>query len=324
VKQWVGPLELLRHTSIVRDIITRFNPNLVHAMRIPFEGIVAANAIPSGVPLLLSVWGNDFTLHANRASLTKVYTRRALRRADALHCDCARDLRLAEGLGMSAHKPAIVLPGAGGIQRDLFTPGDPDEELRRQLDISRDAPVVINPRGFRAYVRNDVFFASIPSVLQAHPDAVFICTGMSRNAVAEKWVTQYGVRPNVRLLPNVSRAEMAQLFRLATVSVSPSTHDGTPNTLLEAMACGCFPVAGDIDSVREWIDDGVNGLLFNPADTDALSRLVIRALRERELREKAICVNSRLIDERAEYGGVMRRAEEFYRKVIGQGEAAKI
>ena len=33
-------------------------------------------------------------------------------------------------------------------------------------------------------------------------------------------------------------------------------HDGTPNTLLEGMACGCLPVAGDLDSIREWLKPG--------------------------------------------------------------------
>ena len=51
-------------------------------------------------------------------------------------------------------------------------------------------------------------------------------------------------------------AGMAAVFQGARVAVSPSTHDGTPNTLLEAMSCGSFPVAGDIESLREWIEPG--------------------------------------------------------------------
>lgn len=58
-----------------------------------------------------------------------------------------------------------------------------------------------------------------------------------------------------------SNCGMAELFRLSSVAVSPSLHDGTPNTLLEAMDCGCIIVTGDIESVREWINDGENGSL---------------------------------------------------------------
>ena len=41
---------------------------------------------------------------------------------------------------------------------------------------------------------------------------------------------------------------MAALFRQAQVMLSITTHDGTPNTLLEGLASGCFPIAGDIES----------------------------------------------------------------------------
>ena len=77
------------------------------------------------------------------------------------------------------------------------------------------------------------------------------------------------------------------IFRSAAVLVSPSTHDGTPNTLLEGMACGCFPVAGDLESIREWITPGVNGLLVDPSDADALAEAILSALDQPELRAKA-------------------------------------
>lgn len=102
------------------------------------------------------------------------------------------------------------------------------------------------------------------------------------------------------------------------VLVSPSTHDGTPNTLLEGLACGCFPVAGDLDSIREWITDGVNGLLVDPADPSALAGAVVRAIKDKDLRVRAAGLNREIIANRAEYTRNMARAESFYREVITQ------
>jgi hypothetical protein len=45
-------------------LIDELRPDLVHAMRLPYEGFMAAAAVHSR-PLLLSIWGNDFTLFAN-------------------------------------------------------------------------------------------------------------------------------------------------------------------------------------------------------------------------------------------------------------------
>jgi glycosyltransferase involved in cell wall biosynthesis len=109
---------------------------------------------------------------------------------------------------------------------------------------------------------------------------------------------------------------MAELFRSSAIAVSPSIHDGTPNTLLEAMACGCFPVAGDLESLREWIDPGVNGFLIDPSDPSALAEAIISALEKPDLRQKAEKYNQVLISDRAEYQTSMEKALEFYQSFI--------
>ena len=113
-----------------------------------------------------------------------------------------------------------------------------------------------------------------------------------------------------------SREQMAELFRRAQVLLSITTHDGTPNTLLEGLACGCFPIAGDIESLREWIKPGVNGLLVDPSNPHALAEAILQALDEPDLRLRAYKINLDLVRERAEYGRVMAQAEAFYRTVV--------
>jgi glycosyltransferase involved in cell wall biosynthesis len=293
----------------LRNLIDHLQPEVVHAMRIPYEGMAAALAydIPSrpGTPLLISVWGNDFTLHAPATRRLKELTRLSLERADALHTDCERDQHLAVTWGFDPVKPSVVLPGAGGIQLDTFNPGD-----------AKRAPVVINPRGLRTYIRTDTFFNSLPLVLERYPQARFICPNMSGQREAERWVRFLGIEESVELLPHQTRTKMADLFRQAQVVVSPSTHDGTPNTLLEAMACGCTPVAGDIESIREWITPGVNGLLVDPGDPQLLADAICEALANLELRTRASEVNLAMVRKRAGYEKVMGEAVKFYESII--------
>jgi len=316
-RMWAGPLTLPAAIKRARGLIQQIAPDVVHAMRIPFEGMLAAQAAGESLPLLVSVWGNDLTLFASRYPIIARQTRRVLQRADALHCDCRRDLDLAaQAWGFQHSQNTIVLPGAGGIHSSLFHGGEPDAALMKQLGIAADAPVIINPRGFRSYVRNDSFFAALPAVLNKHPRTVFLCVAMQGNRMAERWVKQLGITESVRLLPQVARDQMPALFQLAQVAVSPSLYDGTPNTLLEAMACGCLPVAGRIESVCEWIDDGVNGLLCDTTSADSLATAMIRGLDDEPLRQAARERNGRLIAERAEYQRVMQQAEQFYLDMI--------
>jgi glycosyltransferase involved in cell wall biosynthesis len=315
LRQWLGPVTLPKAARKLEEIVREVKPDMVHAMRIPFEGMLSAQALRnSSLPLLVSVWGNDFTLHAPATPWMGGHTRRALRRANALHADCQRDLRLAQTWGFAGDKPAVVLPGNGGIRMDVFYPPDQANQIEPNKGGSFQ---VINPRGFRAYMRNDVFFHAIPQVLESEDGVHFICPAMQQEAQAQRWVQELGLQDSVELLPKQSRLQMAELFRGSQIAVSPSTHDGTPNTLLEAMSSGCFPIAGDIESLREWITNGVNGLLVDPGDAGALAKAILQALRDPEMRRRASQSNRELIRQRAEYHHVMRQAEKFYRQIAG-------
>jgi glycosyltransferase involved in cell wall biosynthesis len=270
-------------------------------MRIPYEGMIAADAY-TGIPLIVSTWGNDFTLHAPSSPMMSHYTRWTMQVASAVHADCHRDIQLAMEWGFDSSRPNLIAPGNGGVRTDIFyPPTKPVEE-----------PVIFNPRGFRPYVRNDSFFKAIPRVLAQHPTAKFICTGMAGEPQAEKWIREFGIGHAVELLDLLPNDKMPELFRRAQILVSPSIHDGTPNTLLEGMACGCFPVAGDLDSIREWITPNENGLLFDPTDPQSIGTALISAIEIKNLRDKAAGLNREIISARAEYKQNMQRAELFY------------
>ncbi|MCW5875196.1 MAG: glycosyltransferase [Anaerolineales bacterium] len=309
LRNLAGPLTLPRAASGLESVISQVKPQLVHALRIPYEGMLAAAALPrSPLPLLLSVWGNDFTLHARSTPLMAAATRRALRRADGLLADTQRDLHLAHQWSLPAGTPTLAVPGNGGVRSDIFHPAKQPVT----------APRLINPRGLRAYVRNDVFFKAIALVTLQMPDLHVECPAMHGEPQAEAWVRQQGLQSHVTLLPKLPPTELAEAYRRAQLMVSPSTHDGTPNTLLEAMACGLLPVAGDLDSIREWITPGENGLLVDPNDAGALAAAILRGLGDAALRSKAASHNATLIAERADYYSGMRRAEAFYQAILSR------
>jgi glycosyltransferase involved in cell wall biosynthesis len=110
---------------------------------------------------------------------------------------------------------------------------------------------------------------------------------------------------------------MAEVFRRAQIVASPSIHDGTPNSLLEGIACGCFPIAGDLESIREWITPAENGLLFDSNDPRSIANAILTAIENKSLRSNAAGLNQNMITARAEYGQNMQKAEEFYTKIIG-------
>ncbi len=316
-----APLGMERAGRQFSRLVEQVQPDIVHALRIPYEGILASHT-PPGIPLVVNIWGNDFTLHANSSRMLGRLTTGTLRRADALMADTRRDLRLAVRWGFDSTKPALALPSAGGIDLEQVGAAVP-LPFRQEVfaKIPKDIPWVVNPRGIRAYTRTDVFFQSIPLVLNRWQNVRFLCPGMENRKEAEDWVQRLGISDHVHLLPVLSQDDLWRLFSRSVMSLSITMHDGTPNTLLEAMACGSLPIAGDLETLREWITPGVNGLLVDPNQPQAVADAMLLGFTNPQLFRTAAEINRNIILERAETRMVREKLQKFYQEILqGTGE----
>jgi glycosyltransferase involved in cell wall biosynthesis len=312
LRYYLGPLSLPFYQVRYRDLVAEINPDLVHALRVPFEGMLAA-ATPIKKPLVVSTWGNDLTLHALGSFLMSRQTRTTLRRADGLITDTQRDIRLGYEWGFKKGKPSLIVPGSGGIRLKEMEVDSSNEKLPEELP---DVPIIVNPRGQRpGSLRQDTFFQAIRIVVDQIPQALFVCPSLQGDIESEGLVDTMGIRSRTKLWPRLSQAQLWTVFKKSLIFVSPSIHDGTPNSLLEAMACGCFPVVGDTESMKEWVQTGVNGLLVDATDANSMAEAIVQGINQPALRNEAAKFNANLIAERAAYIPNMLRVDEFYRSI---------
>lgn len=311
-----GPATLGKYGKILQRIVNEIQPDLVHALRIPYEGMLATFT-PPGIPLLVSVWGNDFTLHANANQQMTQWTRQVMSRTDGVVADTVRDIHLARQFGLADEKKTLTVPGGGGIDVALIDQACQNTFLT--VKKTEQNPIIINPRGIRAYAQTDIFFQALPMVLEKYPLARIYCPAMQGKVEAIKWVNQLKIHQSVELLPNMPQMELWSLFCQADISVSMTNHDGTPNTLLEAMACGSLPIAGDIESLREWITPGVNGFLVEIGQPARLAEAIINAIENPQFRKNAALINRQLIQQRAEVGNVKQTVKSFYQQFFSDG-----
>ncbi len=313
-----GTLTLPKAGKKLQSLISQWKPDLVHALRIPFEGMLASYT-PVTTPLVVSIWGNDLTLHTRGSASMRRWTRKTLARADGLLVDARRDIQLSSRWGFDLQKPALVVPGSGGI--DLAEMDNGFDNLQEFPWIRNGSYHVINPRGLRpGYINTREFFAAIPLVLEQNPNVTFLCPGMQGQEEATGYARQYDVENAVQLLPYLSQTDLWQLFRHCEVSLSNSTHDGTPNTLLEAMSCGSFPVAGDLESLRDWITPGVNGFLVDPFKPSEIAKAICAALDNPGLRNAARLYNLHLVTERASRGTTQIKLQPFFEMVCSHAQ----
>ena len=322
VRQVAGPLLASIKGRRIRHVVKRARPDVVHALRIPCEAMAALAACPHSVPLAVSIWGNDLTLQASKSYLTRRATRRVLARTDLLFADCQRDLDLAGACGLRPSTPTAVLPGGGGI--DLARAAELDRTETSPLSdlVGHGHRLVVNARGCRSYVRNEILLDALSllaSDLDPRVRVVFVDS--AHDAALRRSIEHHQLRSKIIVMGKRSPKEVFSLFQRAEVSVSITDHDGTPNSLLEAMAAGAIPVCGDLRSIREWIEPGRNGFLAPFNEPRAVADALRLALGLSDAERSAIkSENGRIIAARAERGSAGKHAAEKYGQLVRHGE----
>lgn len=69
-----------------------------------------------------------------------------------------------------------------------------------------------------------------------------------------------------------------EAYRQADVMCMPSTLEGYPNVMVEAMASGLPVVVSNVCEHPHIIKDGINGFLFDPYDVDAMASAMFKAI----------------------------------------------
>lgn len=108
------------------------------------------------------------------------------------------------------------------------------------------------------------------------------------------------------------RSDVAALLPQVDVFALPSQAEGISNTLLEAMACGCAPVATDVGGNPELVEHDVNGLLVPPRDDAALAAALARLVAAPALRQRLAQASLERVRRQFSLGGMVAAYGELY------------
>jgi glycosyltransferase involved in cell wall biosynthesis len=82
----------------------------------------------------------------------------------------------------------------------------------------------------------------------------------------------------------ISPNDLPAFYSLIDVFVHPSIHDGMPNAVLEAMACGKPVVATPVGGILDVLEDGKSGRLVKVRDVNGLAETILDLFSSPDLR----------------------------------------
>ncbi len=265
-------------------------------------------------PVVLTVHGSDARWAFEKKGLFRVLFRWAAMRARIVTTVSQNISRRMLSMGMTGDR-IVVFPM--GVSDQFFRSGKKTQP-RPQGD---GTVIVVSTRHLLPLYNVECLIRAIPHVLSRSKRVLFlVANDGERRAVLESMVRKMKLLPWVRFLGSIPHGQMPALLNCSDIYVSTSPADGTSVSLLEAMACGLFPVVTNIPANREWIQDGENGFLVPTHDEVALADKLYRAIEDEALREKAREINVRLVGEKASWERISQILREIYERVVSQSE----
>ena len=287
-----------------RRHILRMAPDVIFCHYLTSYGLIGA-LLKAATPLVIRLQGTDILITPGRSLLYRMTARYALARSDLIIMAAAHMKQHVQGL-VGVGKRSIVVPM--GVDLQKFNQTGPLE--RKEL-------TCISNREFKKNSNVDLILEAIAIARETQPGIHLTIVGdgplrpdletMVRRLDLEPWVTFLGEVPN---------EDMPELLRKHPLYISVTTSDGTSNSLLEAMACGSFPLVSDIPANQSLISNGVNGFLVSLRRADLISQRILKAFESRELIQNARRINWKIVKERGDYLVNMERVQQATERLV--------
>ncbi len=216
----------------------------------------------------------------------------------------------ARWLGISASRFTLL---RNAVPPEAFVLPSPQrvEAVRREIGVEAFQPLVVGVMRLSIEKRPDLFLEAIRRVRLARPDcrAAIVGVGPLESEV-RRLLAALRLDRAVTLLGQ--RRDVGAILAAADVILLTSDHEGTPNSLLEALALGRAVVATDAGGVAEVIEHEHTGLLADCGDAGALAAAVNRLLGDPALRARSGDAGRTMVRKRFALGEVVERTLAAY------------
>jgi len=293
---------LLRLVSIIREV-RRWQPDIVQSAHL-YTNLYAAIAA--------RIIGST-SIGANRSSvihemqLLGYWGRLCLRYPHAITTNSVQALEIIRDNTLTL-RPTFLLENA--VDCEQFKP----------LLASRKAPSLICTLAVGRLVelkRHGLYLRAFARARQSVPNllARIIGEGPQRTAL-EHLAAELKIEDTVEFLG--ARSDMVPVYQHADMLVLTSDYEGTPNVVLEAMACGLPVITTRAGEIPDLVEDGETGYVTDLGDVEAIANAIVELANHPDRREQMGKVARARVEARYSLDMLGPRLMAIYDQVLGK------
>jgi len=272
--------------------LLEIRPDLVHSFEMQLSCLPILKIMEKYPTFkwMFSSWGSDM-FYSQQIGIPDLLMHKTLSRVDFLITDCFRDFVIAKERGFN-NSFLGVFPGNGGV------------EFKSELILPFSSRKIILIKGYNNEIGKGISIVKslTVEVLQLMKDYQIIVFGADleiknyikeNSRFADSFITIY-LRSEF-----VDYKSLIELMGKSYIYIGNSLSDGLPNSLIEAMGMGAFPIQSNPGNVTEEIINGKNGFLIQDAlNVEGIEKLIKKALLNPDIIEEAFSFNITSIKEK--------------------------
>ena len=173
-------------------------------------------------------------------------------------------------------------------------------------------PTVIVTRNLEAIYDIATAIKVFANIYQQFPQAQLKVAGTGPElANLQQLCQQLNIEQAVSFLGRLAPDDMAALYQSADLMLNTSVVDNSPNSLIEALACGTPVVSTNVGGIPRLVTHQHDALLANAEDVDSLTEQSLAVLQDKALTDKLV-INGFKTVEKFSWSSVWQQLQRCY------------
>ncbi|MDH4129875.1 MAG: glycosyltransferase family 4 protein, partial [Spirochaetota bacterium] len=296
-------------------VIKHIKPDVIHSLEFQHAGYLVLEAKKRFKGIFphwhATPWGSDIFLFG-RLKEHQEKINALLLACDSLSLESQRDIELAKHYGFKG-KDFPPFPQTCGFHLKKIS-------IIREKKITSERKYIML-KGYQGWAGRSLVglraLERCADIIQGYQIILFSAHTDDIKIAAELFSLDTNI--TVKVLTQTDHESMLNYFAQSRIAISLSISDGLPNSFVEALAMGAFPIQSYTSCANEWIKDGITGFLVPPNDPDIVEQAIRKALTDDNLVNQAAELNWKTIQENFEYSINKNKAIRMYQTVYKKG-----
>ncbi|TWT81150.1 putative teichuronic acid biosynthesis glycosyltransferase TuaC [Planctomycetes bacterium CA13] len=271
----------LASLKYIRQLKKRFDFDLIDSHFVYPNGVAAVDLGKRfNRPVVITCRGADIAVYPQQAFVGK-RIRQALRSADQLIALSEEMRGRMVQLGADDNRINSIPNGVDLAKFEMLSRDD----ARKQLDLPLDRPLILSV-GYRLELKGfHLLVDALAQVRRTHPHAMCAIVGGQTRWGApdylpeiQRRIDQHQLAEHVVIAGTRPQEELKLWYSAANLSCIMSSREGSPNVMMEALACGAPLVSTRVGNVPEVLANPVLGSMIDNRSAEAAAPVLSAAL----------------------------------------------